>query len=179
MTAAGSEAPSAPAGSGTVKERVVVLVCGQRARGDDAAALLAAERLPAALGPVGQVEVRFAGQLEPDDLLALGPRDRVLVLDAVRGVAPGVIVRRSLAELATPGPAPRSSHVLPLRDVLALVAELRGGLPEGTFVGLGGASFEIGAGLSPAVRAALSRYTAAIAAEVARLAGRSQTTRRR
>ncbi len=154
-----------------------MLVCGQRARGDDAAALLAAERLPEALASAGQFEVRFVGQLEPDDLLALGPRERVLVLDAVRGVAPGTIVRRSLAQLASSGLAPRSSHALPLRDVLALVAELRGGLPEGTFVGLGGASFEIGAGLSPAVRTVLARYTAAIAAEVGRLSKGSHVTR--
>ncbi|MGC8635048.1 MAG: hydrogenase maturation protease [Candidatus Limnocylindrales bacterium] len=150
--------------------RVLVLACGDPTRGDDAAALLAADRLRA--GPSGRtvaaVEIRPVGQLEPDDLADLGPAARVVVIDTVRGIPAGTIVRRSLSELPKGGPSPRSSHLLPLRDVLALVEVLRGSLPEGAFVGLGGETFELGAGLSAPVRAALPAYVQAIADEVLR-----------
>jgi hydrogenase maturation protease len=152
----------------------VVLACGDPTRGDDAAALLAADRLQA--GQSGRtipvVEIRPVGQLEPDDLVELAPEARVVVIDAVRGVPPGTIVRRPLSELPKGGPSPRSSHLLPLRDVLALVESLRGSLPEGAFVGLGGETFELGAGLSAPVRAALPGYVQAIADEVVRQAER-------
>ena len=183
----GTPPPSRP-GSGGARRRILVLACGEASRGDDAAAFLAAELLRARLadaggdagargldrdggvqGPGARVDVRSVGQLGPDHLLDLGSDDAVVVIDAVRGVPAGSIVRRPLADLAAGGPAPRSSHMFPLRDVLALVATLRGGLPAGTFVGLGGAAFELGDGLSPAVRAALPAFVAVIVEEAERL----------
>jgi Ni,Fe-hydrogenase maturation factor len=104
------------------------------------------------------------------------------VVDAVVGVAPGEIVVRPLASLVGrpssvepsgrpgPGPTPRSTHLLPVEDVLALAAIVRPGLPDGSFVGIGGASFGFGDGLSPAVAAGLPAFERAIAAEAARLA---------
>ena len=175
-----------------------MLACGETERGDDGAALVAAEALRArmergaqgalrgrmaadlrasgsACGPGApslpcEVEVRLVGQLEPDDLVGLAPGTRVVVIDAVRGIEPGRIVRRPLADLATGGPAPRSSHTLPLGDVLGIVTALEGSLPEGVFVGLGGTSFELGGQMSAAVRDAIPRYVAAIEREVDRLA---------
>ncbi len=177
--AAGGPAAGGPAAGTPAAGRVLVLACGERSRGDDAAALVAADRLLAAddghaLGVDLQagrpgVEIRLVGQLEPDDLAAVGPEVRVLVLDAVRGIPPGAILHRSLADLASSGPGPRSSHMLPLRDVLGLVAVLRGGLPDGSFVGLGGESFELGAPLSPAVRQALPAFVDAVGEEIDRL----------
>ena len=150
-----------------------MLACGETERGDDGAALVAAEALRARMerGAQGALrEVRLVGQLEPDDLAGLAPGARVVVIDAVRGIEPGRIVRRPLADLATGGPAPRSSHMLPLREVLGIVTALEGSLPEGVFVGLGGTSFELGGQMSAAVHDAIPRYVAAIEQEVDRLA---------
>lgn len=182
--------PPSRTGSGGHGRRILVLACGEGRRGDDAAGFLAADLLRARLtGPGGGgsagapdagglagasgraagIDVRAVGQLEPDHLLDLGPDDAVVVIDTVRGMPVGSIVRRPLADLAAGGPAPRSSHMLPLRDVLALVATLRGRLPAGTFVGLGGAAFELGDDPSPLVRAALPAFVAAIVEEAERL----------
>ena len=174
MTAASAESHS-PTGSGGPDRRILVLACGETERADDGAALVAAEALRARMERAAQaalrvLEVRLVGQLEPDDLAGLAPCDRVVVIDAVRGIQPGRIVRRPLADLATGGPAPRSSHMLPLRDVLGIVTALEGSLPEGVFVGLGGTSFELGGQMSAAVREAIPRYVAAIEQEVSRLA---------
>jgi hypothetical protein len=55
--------------------------------------------------------------------------------------------------------------------VLGLAQVLRpGGLPEGTFVGIGGRRFGYGRPLSRSVRLNLPSFQAAIAAELARLA---------
>ena len=67
-------------------------------------------------------------------------------------------------------PAPRSSHALPVSQVLALAATL-GRLPSGTFVGIGGRRFGFGQGLSRSVRAAMPAYRDAIVVEIERLAG--------
>jgi hydrogenase maturation protease len=68
------------------------------------------------------------------------------------------------------GAAPASSHSLPPDQVLALAEEMRGSALRGVFVGIGGEAFGFGEGLSPAVAAALPAFTAAIAAEIDRLA---------
>ena len=187
MTAGSADVSSRTGGTG---RRILVLACGETERGDDGAALVAAEALRAQLraqviaGPGSSgtsdvlgagslphgLEVRLVGQLEPDDLAGLAPGTRVVVIDAVRGVEPGHIVRRPLADLASGGPVPRSSHMLPLRDVLGIATALEGSLPEGVFVGMGGASFELGEPMTAAVRDAIPGYVAAIAQEVRRLA---------
>jgi hydrogenase maturation protease len=175
----------AQAGSGNAGRRIRVLACGESARGDDAAGFLAADLLRAWLDGVeappthaadgletlrGHVEIDAVGQLEPDQLLALDPDEVLVVIDAVSGPEPGTLVRRALAELASGGPAPRSSHMLPLRDVLGLVQTLRGSLPQGTFVGLGGSSFGLGDPVSSAVREAIPALAVATIEEANRLA---------
>jgi len=150
---------------------ILLFVCGEPRRGDDAAAFAAVECLSSSA--LQGVEVRRVGQLSPEDLVALGPNDACLIVDAVAGVPPGSVVRRDLASLLTPGdgPAPRSTHALPIPDVLGLAAELRGDLPRGAFLGIGGEAFGIGAGLSSSVDRALPAFVAAIEAELAALAG--------
>ncbi len=175
----------AHSGSGSTVRRIRILACGESARGDDVAGFLAADLLRAWLdgGEVppplmatavealrGRAEVDMVGQLEPDQLLALDPDDALVVIDAVSGPEPGTLVRRALADLASGGPAPRSSHMLPLRDVLGLVQTLRGSLPPGTFVGLGGSSFGLGDPVSSAVREAIPALAAAALEEAVRLA---------
>ena len=75
-----------------------VLVLGDPMRGDDGAALLAAQRLEAAAIP--DCRIRHVGQLGPDDLVAALTEGRCLVLDAVRGVPPGEVVELPLARVA-------------------------------------------------------------------------------
>jgi hydrogenase maturation protease len=173
-------------GTGSTARRIRVLACGESARGDDAAGFLAADLVRAWLDGVEpppptiaeavvalrrHTEVDKIGQLEPDELLALDPDDALVVIDAVSGPAPGTLVRRALADLASGGPAPRSSHMLPLRDVLGLVQTLRGSLPRGAFVGLGGSSFGLGDPVSGAVRDAIPELALATIEEAVRLAG--------
>ena len=168
--------PDPGRGSSPVPDRVPVFVCGEPARGDDAAGFAVVELLPAAT--LGRVEVVRAGQLDVGLLLDLPAGSACIVVDAVAGIRPGELFVRPLAEIvgaardrATAGATPglRSSHELPLEQVLALAALLRAAPPAGTFVGIGGESFDVGTDLTPAVRAALPDLAAAIAAEVDRL----------
>ena len=58
-----------------------------------------------------------------------------------------------------------------MERVLALAATLRDAPPRGTFVGIGGAGWNVGTPLSAAVAAALPAFAAAIAAAITELAG--------
>lgn len=158
--------------------RVPVLVCGERERGDDAAGPAAIALLPDDVRAGS--EIVEVGQLDLLALLELPAGRAAVVVDAVAGIAPGEVWVRPLASLAERVttragvarlPEPRSSHELPLDQVLALAATLRDGPPAGTFVGLGGASWDQGAPLSLAVRAALPAFALAIAAAVRDIAG--------
>ena len=164
------------------EKMVRVLVCGERLRGDDAAAILASKALPAdALSLAQLVE---AGQLSVEALLDIPEGVALIVADAAIGVAAGEVVTLPLAVVsagtaprgaaATPAPAaspaPASSHSLPPDQVLALAEELRGSPLRGSFVGMGGEEFGLGEELSPAVAAGLPTFVAALAAEIRRLA---------
>ena len=138
-----------------------VFVCGDRHRRDDAAALRAADLLGHLLPE--DVVLRPVGQLGPGDLLSAAAAGRCLVIDAVRGVAPGTVVSMPLADLATGGPASASSHALPLPAVIALADALGADLAHATFVGIGGETFGLGEGLTPRVEEALDEIVAAIA----------------
>jgi hydrogenase maturation protease len=154
--------------------RVPIFVCGEPARGDDAAGFAAIELLPADLReraeivPVGQLDILFLMDLPAD-----AP---CVVVDAIAGLRPGEVWVRPLASLVDRARAldasgraaePRSSHELPLEQVLALAATLRDAPPAGTFVGIGGGCFDVGTALSAPVAEALPAFAAAIAAEVA------------
>jgi hydrogenase maturation protease len=163
-----------------MRRPIRVLVCGERLRGDDAAAPLAVEMLTEEVRSLAElVEV---GQLSVEALLDVPAGMGVIVADAAAGVEPGSVVTLPLEELARPrvlaggprrgqpGPAPASSHSLPPDQVVALATELRGSPPRGVFVGIGGADFAFGERLSRPVRDGLPAFTAAIAAEIRRLA---------
>ncbi len=139
-----------------------ILACGDASRGDDGAAIAALERLPrdvAAMAVVHRV-----GMLEPGDLVAATRGGSCVVLDAVRGIEPGSVVALPVTGLAAlDAPAPASSHALPLEVVIGLAEALGADLDSATFIGIGGADFGLGHGLSEAVRAALDRYASRIA----------------
>jgi len=148
---------------------VRVLVCGERLRRDDAAAVLAAGMLPADVRVVA--EIFEVGQLSVESLLDVPEGVAVVVADTAVGVAPGAVITLPLEEVALlGGAAPASSHSLPPDQVLALAAELRGSLPRGAFVGIGGAEFGFGEELSAAVRSGMPAFAAALAGEIRRLA---------
>jgi hydrogenase maturation protease len=158
-------------------KRVPIFVCGEPTRGDDAAGFAALELLPAETR--SRAEVVPVGQLDVQLLLDLPDGAPCVVVDAVAGLEPGSLYIRPLADLVDAAwaraeaggtPALRSSHELPLEQALALAAILRPSPPQGTFVGLGGARFDLGSDLTPAVRAALPVLAAAIAVEVERFA---------
>jgi hydrogenase maturation protease len=154
--------------------RPAVLVCGEPERGDDAAAFAAVAALPADI--LARVDVVHCGQLEVDHLLDVPDGAPCIVVDAAIGVAPGEVVVIPLPDVAARagGAAPRSSHTLPPDQAISLAAALRGRPPDGVFVGIGGRSFGLGAGLSPEVEAAMPRLVERLAEEIVRLgAGRN------
>ncbi len=166
MSAGGK--PHTPTRTGA-RPPVRVILCGELLRADDGAPFLAAERLPSSVARLA--EVRRVGQLDVQDLLDVPEGGACVLVDTAVGVPAGRVVVVPLSEVARgEGAAPRSSHSLPPDPVLALAATLRGGLPEGSFVGLGGRSFGIGEPLSPEVQAAIGAFAAAIGDEVVRLA---------
>jgi len=155
--------------------RIPVLVCGELTRGDDAVAFAAVDAMPEASRELA--DVRTCGQLEVDQLLDLPDGTPCVIVDAAIGVEPGSVVVIGLDEIAgrKRGTGPRSSHTLPVDQVLALASTMRGASLDGVFVGIGGERFDFGAPLSPRVAAGLPRLTAAVAAEVERLAARTGT----
>ncbi len=153
--------------------RVPIFVCGERARGDDAAGFAAVDLLPAELRD--RIEVIPAGQLDILLLMDLPAETPCIVVDAVAGLRPGEIWICPLATLvdrdrtmraAGRAAEPRSSHELPLEQVIALAATLRDAPPNGTFVGIGGRCFDVGSPLTAPVAAALLAAVAAIVAAV-------------
>ena len=151
-----------------------LLVCGSADRGDDGAALRAVAHLLPRLddGVRQQLEVRRCVQLDATDLIDVADGERCLVLDTVVGIEPGSVVELSLDALADrPTVAPRSSHALPIDQTLGVARAVRGELPPGSFVGIGGKWFGFGdvrsrslrdgmAAFEQAVEAAIRRYTA-------------------
>jgi hydrogenase maturation protease len=155
----------------TEPKRVYVLVCGERLRGDDAAAVLAAEILPA--DALALAEIVEVGLLSVEALLDVPEGVAVIVADTAIGIAAGEVVVLPLASVARStgsGAALASSHSLPPDQVLALAEALRGPLPRGSFVGIGGADFGFGEQLSAPVAAGLPAFVVALADEIRRLA---------
>ena len=137
-----------------------VLVCGDRHRGDDAAALHAADLLGQVLPE--DVVLRRVGQPGPDDLVAASAAGRCLVLDTVRGISPGSVISVPLMDLEMSGSPSASSHALPLPTVIALAGALGADMTGAAFMGIGGEDFELGEGLTPRVEAGLDAFVAEV-----------------
>jgi hydrogenase maturation protease len=158
--------------------RVPIFVCGEPARGDDGAGFAAVDLLSDDV--CERAEIVEAGQLDLLFLLDLPADGPCIVVDAVAGLRPGEVWVRPLGALVDRaralgaghgGPELRSSHELPLDQVLALAATLRDAPPTGTFVGIGGSRWDVGSPLTGPVAASLPAFAAAIAAAVDALAG--------
>ncbi len=153
---------------------VQVIVLGDRSRGDDAVAYAAVHEALSGMPDdiLARVDVRATGQLDPADLVELPERGAAVVVDAIVGVPVGCLVRLSLGEIGPSddgGPVPRSSHVLPVDQLIALAGVLRGGEPPGCLLGVGAERFGFGEPLSPAVADAVPALSAAVRHEVERL----------
>jgi hydrogenase maturation protease len=138
-----------------------LLVCGSGDRGDDGAALYAVAHVLPRLEPAvrQQLEVRRCPQLDATDLIDVADGEACVVLDTVVGIEPGSIVEISLEDLAgLPAVTPRSSHALPIEQVLGISRAVRGTLPRGTFVGIGGKWFGFGQIRSRALRDGLASF---------------------
>jgi hydrogenase maturation protease len=146
-----------------------VLVCGSADRGDDGAALSAiAHVLPQLEPEIGQrLEVRRCQQLDSMDLIDVRPGEACLVLDTVVGVEAGKVVEMSLEALIDDGAvSPRSSHALPIQQVAGIAQAVRGSLPHGLFVGIGGKWFGFGTTRSRALRDGMPAFEAAVRAAI-------------
>ena len=149
---------------------VRLLVCGNADRGDDGAALAAVAGLLSGLPPhlLACLEVRRREQLSIEDFVDVPDDAACIIVDTAVGIAVGTVVTIPLGELpardAAAGPVPRSSHVLPIGQLVGIGDHLRDQPIEGAFVGLGGRSFGFGRGLSRPVRAALPVFRHAIEA---------------
>jgi hydrogenase maturation protease len=151
---------------------VRLLVCGSADRGDDGAALFAvAHVLPRLEAAVRErLEVRRCEQLDATDLIDVAEGEACIVLDTVVGIEPGAIIECPLEELAgRSAVAPRSSHALPIDQVLAIADAVRGGLPRGTFVGIGGKWFGYSQVRSRALRAGMTDFEEAMEHAIRRL----------
>jgi hydrogenase maturation protease len=149
-----------------------LLVCGSGDRGDDGAALCAvAHLLPRLDDQVRQhLEVRRCVQLDALDLIDVRESEACLVLDTVVGVEAGRVVEIGLDELADrPTVAPRSSHALPIDQTLGIARAVRGRLPAGAFIGIGGKWFGFGDTRSRALREGMAAFERAIEAAIRRL----------
>ena len=154
-------------------QRIGVIGIGQSLRGDDAAGLEAVrlwrERFP---GTAGRPEVRAeTSELPGLNLLEmLRDVEAAVLVDAVQHptASPGTLVRVGPDELWSFAPGSGSAHGWGAAETLQLGRALDPSLAECRIILLGivGATFEMGAGLSPQVRAALAGAAGQIEAEL-------------
>jgi hydrogenase maturation protease len=143
---------------------MLILACGNRQRGDDAAGILAAERLRA-LGIRAEV---CAG--EPSELIAAwAGADDVIVIDAVVSGAPAGTVHewngQSPPSFAT---SAGSTHGLGVAHAIELARALDR-LPSRLRVyGIEGKNFELGGAISPEVERGVEEAVQRIAREARR-----------
>jgi hypothetical protein len=143
-----------------------LLVCGTADRGDDGAALAAISHVLPVLPDELRVriEIRRCPLFAAADIIAVGSGLSCVLIDTVLGVEPGRVVTMPLSTLAhSPGGiALRSSHKLAVDEELLLAEVVRGSLPSGTLVGIGGKWFGYGERYSRAVRCGLPAFADAI-----------------
>ena len=150
--------------------KILVLGIGQSLRGDDAAGLDAVrlwqEQYPERAGRVA-VEVCELPGLGLLDLL--DGMDAAILVDALHSTAsPGSLVRLGPDELAAFKPDSQSAHGWGVAETLFLGKSLYPAVAQCriTLIGIAGGQFDLGAGLSPAVRTGLVEAAVMIEKEV-------------
>jgi hydrogenase maturation protease len=161
--------------------RIRLIVLGSVDRGDDALGPLAVAELSPDVWSL--VDVRLGSSLDVLDLADVPEGGACLVVDAARGLAPGAIAfipfGRFLGRSAARLPSPRSSHELPLPDLVRLVRAVRGTVPRGGFLVAGGSHFGLGELPSREVAIAIPTLVTAIEEAIGRLASHRRTGTRR
>ena len=148
---------------------MLIIGCGNRDRGDDAAGLLVAERLRDLAAEAVNVSIELCSG-EATELVDLWSRDdEVIVVDAVAGDAPAGTIHCWDDDIPPrTGSASASTHGFGLREAIPL-AQIMGRLPKLLRIyGIEGRQFEIGAGISPEVQSAAEQAAQEIRAEIAR-----------
>lgn len=176
---------------GVEAERVLVAGIGHVLLGDDAIGPCCVRALQARWAAPEHVAIEDLGSPGLDLVLHLAAADIVLVVDALRGVEPGSLhvfdlmtgARASAGAGADAGAGPGAeagvraassvarldTHGLALEESV-LTARLSGPRPRLVrIIGLGGASFELGAGLSEVVKTRMEALTARVIEELAAL----------
>jgi hydrogenase maturation protease len=148
---------------------VWIIGVGRTVRGDDGAGPRVARTL-AAEALEGVAVSECAGEF--DALLDLWEgAGAVIVVDAIRsGAAPGTLLRLDANAARVPAPAGPSSHGFGLAEAIEFGRTLRRLPPVLVVHGVEAADVTPGAGLSPAVAAALPALVDAVRAEALRLA---------
>jgi hydrogenase maturation protease len=176
--------------NGASAARVLVAGIGHVLLGDDAIGPSCVRGLRARYDLPPHVELADLGAPGLDLVLHLASADIVLIIDALRGVPPGSLHVFDLAAPAAShgaagqntegqgaagesiggqGAARLDTHGLALEESV-LTARLSGDRPSLVrIIGLGGASFELGIGLSEIARARMEALTARVMAELAAL----------
>ncbi len=153
-------------------DEMLVAGLGNRLRGDDAAGLEAARLVRERVPDLLVVE----HEREPTDLIDLWQGAKLaIVIDALQGDEPGRIHRLEVGRDEIPErPSPSAStHALSLAEVIELGRSLNR-LPDRlVVVGIEGARFDTGTGLSPQVREAVEDAAELARTELARPAPRS------
>ncbi len=143
---------------------MLILGCGNRLRGDDAAGIVAAEQLRA-LG----VPARDSSGETSELIEAWSAADDVVVIDAVAtGAPPGTVHVWDGHEPLTFGRASGSSHGFGVAEAIELSRALNR-LPEKlTVYGIEGARFEMGSSLSAEVEWGVKQVVTRIAGQLGR-----------
>ena len=145
---------------------VRLLICGNADRGDDGAGLAAAAHvLPRLAEPVRRrIHVHRCPQLDVVDIVKIDAAQQCVIVDTVVGITPGETIVVPLADLAAwpRSLAPRSSHALPIDQVVGIASAVRGDVPRGVLVGIGGEQFEFRRRRSRAVTAGMAAFEAAL-----------------
>lgn len=149
---------------------MLIIGCGNRDRGDDAAGILVAEKLRDLTAEADNVTIEFCSG-EATELVELwSTDDEVIVVDAVAGDAPAGTIHRWQSDIpATTRSASASTHGFGLREAIPL-AQIMGRLPKSLQIyGIEGRQFEVSAGISPEVQRATEQAAQEIRAEIVRI----------
>jgi hydrogenase maturation protease len=134
---------------------------------DDAIGPYCAQRLMAGYKFPQHVEVADLGTPGLDLAVHLSSADIVLLIDAVRGCAPGTIAIYDSAAVFTGRHGARLETHSPALEESILIARLAGNRPRDVrLIGLAGARFDHGTTLTPEVRARIPSLVDTVLAEL-------------
>lgn len=157
------------------KEKIIVIGSGQSMRGDDAAGLEAVRRWQADFPETaGQVRVELCELPGLNLLDLLEGRQAAILVDAMHAAGhPGRLRRLTPDDLAVFAAGAASAHGWGVAETLSMGRLLYPALEkcQVTLIGIAGGQFEMGAGLSRGVQAAMKHAAGMIEREVQTLLG--------